>query len=92
MSTLEIARKKISFDVQKLSHFIWEGEERFNRFMAFQKLCSSDPLLRNNPKDIGIGRAETYELYAKKMKKLLEVAELRDIKEFATLIYPEAVR
>jgi acyl-CoA oxidase len=53
---------------------------------------SSDPLLRNNPKDIGIGRAETYELYAKKMKKLLEVAELRDIKEFATLIYPEAVR
>lgn len=26
------------------------------------------------------------------MKKLLEVAELRDIKEFATLIYPEAVR
>lgn len=26
------------------------------------------------------------------MKKLLEVADLRDIKEFATLIYPEAVR
>ncbi|CAD8156667.1 unnamed protein product [Paramecium octaurelia] len=91
MSALEIARKKISFDVNKLSHFIWEGEERFKRFMAFQKLCSSDPLLRNNPKDIGIGRAETYELYARKMKKLLEVADLRDIKEFATLIYPEAL-
>lgn len=26
MSTLEIARKKTTFDVTKLSHFIWEGE------------------------------------------------------------------
>lgn len=25
------------------------------------------------------------------MKRLLEVADLKDIKEFATLIYPEAV-
>jgi len=47
--------------------------------------------LRNDPKDIGIGRPATYELYARKMKRVMEIANLQDVKDFATLIMPEAV-
>ena len=32
---LNNARRKISFDVLKLSHILWDGEERFNHFMKF---------------------------------------------------------
>lgn len=88
---LEEARKLVAFDTKELSYIMWEGKERWERFQQFQALVENDPILRNNPSQTGMSRQEIYELMCHKTKRLLEVAPLPDIKEFATQIFPEAV-
>ena len=88
---LEEARKLVAFDPKVLSLLLWDGKERWDRFQAFQRLVEEDDILRNDPRQLGLGREEIYDLYCRKAKRVLEKAHLQDIKDFATQIFPEAV-
>lgn len=74
-----------------MSYLMWDGKENWERLQNFQKICDEDPLLRQKPSELGISRMENYDLHSRKAKILLSKASIKDVKEFATLCFTDAL-
>lgn len=70
---LQEERKKLSFDVNELSTYIYDGEENYKKIKEAYEILSTDPILRNDPSIFGKSRIETFRIYAEKNKRLHEL-------------------
>jgi len=74
-------RQRVSFNLTDLSHYIYEGEERFKKFMEVYKTLSEDPILRNDPKHHGKSRIDLFKIAAKRTSRLHELLNYSESNE-----------
>ena len=75
MTHLDQERKLASFDSRKLADlfYTFNGENRLQSFTDFQKVLAEDPILRFDPSELGHGRKELIDIYAKKAARIHEL-------------------
>jgi len=66
-------RQQVSFNTTDLSHYIYEGEERYKKFMEVHKIISEDPILRNDPSHYGKSRIDLFKIAAARTHRLHEL-------------------
>lgn len=76
--SLKEERNGLSFDIHDLSIYIYETEERFNAMMNGLKKMGEDPILRNDPSELGKSRIELFTMYAEKNKRFHELFNLTE--------------
>lgn len=75
---LQEERKKVSFDLNELSTYIFETEENFKKIKEAYEILGNDPILRNDPSIFGKSRIEAFKIYAEKNKRLHELFNLTE--------------
>jgi len=71
--SLQEERQKVSFNLQDLSNYIYEGEERYKKMMSAYKTLSEDPILRNDPSHHSRDRIELVKHAAKRTHRFHQV-------------------
>jgi hypothetical protein len=59
-------RKKASFNLLHLSHFLYGGKEKFDKFQNKLSVMSNDPALKYDPTFLHQSRADMMNTYAQK--------------------------